>query len=101
MLWSLPWPLTARPHHRHIPLLLNGITGISGDLARTRKPPELGECQAGQCSCPTNEYEKVEAMDVESSADAIAIRLRAKPGTEFDTREIETCLHYTVTKVSR
>lgn len=56
----------------------------------------FGECQAGQCSCPTTEYEKVAAMDVQPSDDAIAIALRAKPGTEFDTDQIAACLDYTV-----
>ncbi len=56
----------------------------------------FGDCQEGNCSCPTNEYEKVAAMDVESAPDAIHIRLGAKPGTDFDTREIEACLDYTV-----
>ena len=59
----------------------------------------FGECQKGQCSCPTDEYQKVEAMDIAQSEDAIEIRLRAKPGTEFDSREIAACLDYTVTKV--
>ncbi len=56
----------------------------------------FGECAKGNCSCPTNEYEKVAAMDVRTSPDAIHILLGAKPGTEFDTREIEACLDYTV-----
>jgi hypothetical protein len=59
----------------------------------------FAECQQGQCSCPTDEYRKVEAMEVAHSEGAIEIRLRAKPGTEFDSREIAACLDYTVTKV--
>lgn len=60
----------------------------------------LGECQSGSCSCPTNEYEKVEAMDLVPSEDGIAIRLHAKPGQEFDTDEIATCLEYTVSRTT-
>ncbi|HEX8939469.1 MAG TPA: hypothetical protein VF763_04840 [Candidatus Limnocylindrales bacterium] len=56
----------------------------------------FGECAAGQCSCPTDEYQKVEAMEVVPADDAISIRLAARPGTSFDTGEIERCLDYTV-----
>jgi len=56
----------------------------------------LGECQEGRCSCPTDEYEKVAAMEVQPGQDRIDIRLGAKPGTSLDTSEIEACLDYTV-----
>lgn len=72
------------------------ITGVGG------RQPELleafGECQDGQCSCPTNEYEKVAAMEVQSAGDRIAIRLQAKPGTSLDAAEIAACLDYTVAR---
>lgn len=60
----------------------------------------FGDCQNGQCSCPTNEYEKVEAMELDPSDDGIAIRLHAKPGLEFDTKEIASCLEYTVSRTT-
>ena len=75
------------------------ITGV-GDK-RDGLLAAFGECQQGQCSCPTDEYQKVEAMEVTQSDDAISIRLQAEPGTEFDTREIAACLDYTVTKTSQ
>ena len=75
------------------------ITGV-GDK-RGGLLTAFGECQQGQCSCPTDEYQKVEAMEVTQSDDAISIRLRAKPGTEFDTLEIAACLDYTVTRTSQ
>lgn len=56
----------------------------------------FGQCQAGQCSCPTDEYEKVAAMDVRPSDDTIAIELQAKPGAEFDVDQIAACLDFTV-----
>ena len=56
----------------------------------------FGECAAGQCSCPTDQYRKVEAIEVVPDDDAISIRLAAKSGTAFDTSEIERCLDYTV-----
>ena len=56
----------------------------------------LGECAEGRCSCPTDEYEKVAAMEVRPSADRIEIQLAAKPGERLDTTEIAACLDYTV-----
>ncbi len=60
----------------------------------------FGECQAGQCSCPTNEYEKLASMEVEQAGDLIRIRLEPKPGEKIDTTEIAACLDYTTAKVA-
>ena len=70
------------------------ITGVAGRQAELLEA--FGECQRGQCSCPTNEYEKVAAMAVEPADDRIDIRLEAKPATTLDASEIEACLDYTV-----
>ena len=75
------------------------ITGAGGSQAELLQA--FGECQQGQCSCPTNEYEKVDAMNVEPAGDRIAITLRAKPGARFDADEIAACLDYTVGKGER
>lgn len=75
------------------------ITGV-GDK-RDQLLTAFGECQKGQCSCPTDEYQKVETMEVAQSEDAISIRLQAKPGAEFDAREIAACLDYTVAKAGK
>lgn len=75
------------------------ITGAGGSQAELLQA--FGECQQGQCSCPTNEYEKVDAMNVEPAGDRIAITLRAKPGVWFDADEIAACLDYTVGKGER
>jgi hypothetical protein len=58
------------------------------------------ECQAGQCSCPRNEYEKLASMAVEQAGDMIRIRLEPKPGEKIDTTEVAACLDYTTTKVA-
>lgn len=33
----------------------------------------FAECQAGHCTCPTDEYQKVAGMDVRSAADEITL----------------------------
>ncbi len=70
------------------------ITGV-GD-SRDELLQAFGDCAEGHCSCPTDEYEKVEAMTIAPAGDRIAIDLAAKPGTEFDAAEIERCLDWTV-----
>jgi hypothetical protein len=54
----------------------------------------FGECQEGRCSCPTDEYQKVALIDVHAREDQIAIRLKAKPGQDFDASEIAACLDH-------
>jgi hypothetical protein len=58
------------------------------------------ECRKGNCSCPTDEYEKVATMDVSASSVAINIRLKAKPGNVFDTTELAACLEHTIEKTN-
>lgn len=57
-------------------------------------------CQAGQCSCPTDEYEKLAAMEVQRGEDDIQLRLEPKPGEKFDVSEIAACLDYTTAKAT-
>lgn len=59
----------------------------------------FGECQSGRCSCPTNEYEKLAAMEVQPGEERITLRLQAKPGMALDTSEIAACLDHTVAKI--
>jgi len=59
------------------------------------------ECQSGQCTCPTDEYQKMAGMDVGSTDDEIVLRLAAKPGARLDVDEISACLDYTVSKIER
>ncbi len=48
--------------------------------------------------CPTEEYRKVESMDVSADQDRIAIRLEKKHGERLDSAEIDACLQHTVGK---
>ena len=58
------------------------------------------ECQEGRCTCPTQEYSKLESLEIEKEADAIRLRLKSKPGEEFDIAKINKCLEYTRNKVA-
>ncbi len=58
------------------------------------------ECSEGRCTCPTEEYKKVEKMDVQDADDALQLSITAKDDQEIDTQEIEKCLAYTKKRVS-
>lgn len=58
----------------------------------------FGECQAGRCDCPTDEYQKLASMEVSNARDSIQVRLATKPGEKLNTAQIETCLAYTTEK---
>ena len=75
----------------------NGVNIQVSDIA-SNSDEILGafkECQEGKCSCPTNEYEKVESINVEQSNDGISLSVKAKDGEEIDMAEIEKCLEHT------
>ena len=60
----------------------------------------FSECQAGQCPCPSDEYQKLAGMEVEHGDDAIRLRLDAKPGEILDVSKIAACLDYTAAKAT-
>jgi hypothetical protein len=37
----------------------------------------FAECASGQCSCPTDQFEKLASMDVHHGEDQIALRLNS------------------------
>lgn len=56
-------------------------------------------CAEGRCSCPTDEYDKFASMQLSGDEDRIDIRLEAKPGRDFDARQIANCLDHTLAAV--
>ena len=74
------------------------MTEVAG--AEDRLLEAFGECQAGQCSCPTDEYRKLASMKVEQTDNGIRLRLEARPGEKFDTSEIAACLDYTTAQAA-
>ena len=55
----------------------------------------FASCQAGQCSCPTREYEKLDSMAIATDGDQVRLRLEPRDGERFDLSEIAACLDYT------
>ena len=79
----------------------NGLT-INIEVPDKRKEKlleEFGNCQKGKCSCPTEEYRKLESLSVESSENNISLILKPKADQSFDINEINKCLNYTSSKM--
>jgi len=74
---------------------LKGVAGRQAELAHA-----FAECQAGQCTCPTDEYKKLDAMEIAATTDGITLKLRAKTDAEFDAVEISACLDHTIAKAT-
>lgn len=53
------------------------------------------QCQAGTCSCPTDEYTKVDSIDIQTNLDDIHLILNLQSGKEVASAKINDCLHYT------
>lgn len=61
----------------------------------------LEDCQQGRCGCPTEQYERLEDMSINTSVDELTIRLHPHDGQRLDTGELRACLDYTVTQAQR
>lgn len=70
----------------------------TGDLSKDVLLEEFGKCQNGTCSCPTNEYEKLEQIQISEDADKIDLVLTPKTDEQLDVSEIENCLDFTLGK---
>lgn len=81
-------------------------TSVSIEVSEARGEQDqllaaFGECQEGRCSCPTDEYQKLASIDVQTSADVIRLQLESKPGETIDTSQIAACLEYTMATVTQ
>lgn len=79
--------------------------GVNIDVSETEGKQKLllqafQECQEGRCSCPTQEYAKLDSLEIENSEDSIHLKLKSKPGMQIDEAEISKCLEYTKDKVN-
>jgi hypothetical protein len=66
------------------------VEGKEGQLLEA-----FDDCREGRCSCPTDEYRKLESLQVQHGDGKIELRLTAKSGEQLDEAEINRCLDYT------
>ena len=56
----------------------------------------FNDCKNGNCSCPSNEYDKLETIDISVHDDNIEIVLETKPDKSIDKSSIAQCIEYTL-----
>ena len=61
---------------------------------------EFQACREGRCSCPTDEYMKLESLEITARTGMISLKLKSKTGQVFDSSEIEKCLDHTESKLN-
>ena len=57
--------------------------------------------QQGKCDCPSDEYKKLEDLDIKSSENEMVLKLKSKTNQTFDKNEVEKCVDYVVEKISK
>lgn len=75
------------------------ITDLNGEQDKLLEA--FQECSEGRCTCPTQEYEKVETLNIVGTDKIIQLSIKSKPNTVINPQEIEKCLAYTKDKVSK
>jgi hypothetical protein len=75
----------------------NGVEIEIEDLqGKTQELTEaFQECTEGRCTCPTQEYEKVETLEIAGTDHLIKMSIKVKENQEIDPQEIEKCIEYT------
>ena len=61
----------------------------------------FNECSEGHCTCPTQEYKKIETFNIVDSEEKIQLSIISRENEVIDTKEIEKCLEHTKNKISR
>lgn len=77
-----------------IDIEVSGVEGKEKELLDAFR-----ECQEGRCVCPTNEYAKLDSLELDHSGGIINLRLKAKKGARFDETKIQRCLVRTEERV--
>ena len=75
------------------------ITEIEGKKKKLLEA--FQECSEGRCTCPTQEYEKMESLNIVDTEKTIQLSIKGKDNEVIDTKEIEKCLEYTKNKVAK
>lgn len=55
-------------------------------------------CKQGKCSCPTDEYKKLESLDIMEKEGVILLGLTPKSHNNFNIKEIEKCLEFSMNR---
>ncbi len=74
------------------------LIGVGADKATMLET--FAGCADGSCECSTEEYAKVESMQVNDLGDDITIDVRTKAGETIDTACISDCMTFVQDKAT-
>ncbi len=57
------------------------------------------ECQEGRCSCPTEEYKKLDSLEIDDDDGNINLHLKSKDGSKINIEEINKCMEHTKNQI--
>lgn len=80
-------------HESEVEIHVSDAAGHTSELLRS-----MHACQTGSCGCPTDQYDKLAAMEVDEGADEVTVRLQPLPGEHLDAEQVKACLDYTITQ---
>jgi len=60
----------------------------------------LQSCQEGRCGCPTDQYDRLESIEVGGGDGELTIHLTPRPGEHLDPDALRACMDYTLESAS-
>ena len=58
-------------------------------------------CQQGHCECHTEEYKKIETIQIDNDKNTITLTLKPKKGQELNRQDIENCVDFAIDKAMK
>jgi len=86
--------VTVSEHEKGVDISVEGVENKKEKLLEA-----FQECQEGRCSCPTDEYKKLESLDIEHDNQDIHLHLKPRQGQKINKTEIDKCLEYTSKRI--
>lgn len=53
---------------------------------------QLNDCATGSCTCSTEEFQKVDSIEVHDTGDGLEVDVRTKTGESIDPSCVQECL---------
>lgn len=75
------------------------ITAAVADDKQPALLEEFNKCASGTCSCPTPQYGKLQAVDIQARPGVVSVVLTARPGEVIDAEDIAGCLDHTAKQI--
>ena len=61
----------------------------------------LRDCAEGRCGCPTDQDDRLAALEVTATDDEVTVRLRPRVGEHLDPVDLHACLDYTLAQAEQ